>query len=189
MDRLSGGPSVPTLTRPDSSPRGEEKVNVNDPRPSGSKRIVAMLHPPALRRVVHSYLQRQATRVTRFRSTAAGAGDSMSKFKIKVIRIEAAASGRAVSITFAIDRGTVRFQVPIRLSAHDYDDTEMVQAARSTLHRIFVELAAQSRDWKLSSKDLRQLSGMSRRPNETSGERSSADISRVKPPRYRRRAP
>jgi hypothetical protein len=32
------------------------------------------------------------------------------------------------------------------------------------LHRIFVELAAQSRDWKLSAKDLRQLSGMNLRP-------------------------
>ncbi len=71
MDRLSGGPSVPTLTRPDISPRGEEKVNVNDPRPSGSKRIVVMLHPRALRRIVHIYLRRQANRVTRFRSTPA----------------------------------------------------------------------------------------------------------------------
>ena len=186
MDRLSGGPSVPTLTRPDSSPRGEEKVNVNDPRPSGSKRIVVMLHPRVLRRVVHIYLQRQANRVTRFRSTATGAGESMSKFKIKTTRIEAAAGGRAVSITFQIDRGTVSFQVPVRLSANDYDDTEMVQAARSALHRIFVELAVQSRDWKLSARDLQQLSGMSLRPNGRSSERSSAHISRVKSLKYRR---
>jgi hypothetical protein len=40
----------------------------------------------------------------------------------------------------------------------------MVQAARNALHRNFVELAAQSRDWKLSEKDLRQLSDMSLRP-------------------------
>ena len=88
----------------------------------------------------------------------------MSKFKIKVARIEAAAGSRAVCITFQIDRGAVTFQVPIRLSADAYDDTELVKAARSTLHRTFVELAAQSRDWKLSAKDLRQLSGMSLRP-------------------------
>jgi hypothetical protein len=31
----------------------------------------------------------------------------MSKFKIKVARIEAAAGGRAVCITFQIDRGAV----------------------------------------------------------------------------------
>jgi DNA-binding FadR family transcriptional regulator len=88
----------------------------------------------------------------------------MSKFNMKVARIEAAAGSGTVCITFQIDRGAVSFQVPIRLSVKDYDDTEMVQAARSTLHRIFVELAAQSRDWKLSAKDLRQLSGMNLRP-------------------------
>jgi hypothetical protein len=88
----------------------------------------------------------------------------MSKFKIKVARIEAVAGSRAVCITFQIDRGAISFQVPIHLSARDYDDTEMVQAARNTLHRNFVELAAQSRDWKLSAKDLRQLSEMSLRP-------------------------
>jgi hypothetical protein len=49
IDRLSGGPSVPTLTRPDISPREEENVNVNDPRPSASKRIVSTLHTPDLR--------------------------------------------------------------------------------------------------------------------------------------------
>jgi hypothetical protein len=30
---------------------------------------------------------------------------------------------------FQIDRGAGSFQVPIRLGANDYDDTEMVQAA------------------------------------------------------------
>jgi hypothetical protein len=88
----------------------------------------------------------------------------MSKFKIKMARIEAVAGSRAVCITFQIGRGAVSFQVPIHVSANDYDDTEMVEAARNTLHRNFVELAAQSRDWKLSAKDLRQLSGMSLRP-------------------------
>ena len=90
----------------------------------------------------------------------------MSKFKIKVSRIEAATGSRAhsqVCITFAIDRGTLCFQVPIRLSVSDYDDTEMVQAARSALHRTFVELAAQTRHSKLSDKELGLLSGMSLR--------------------------
>src|SRR6266550_9017243 len=50
VDRLSGGPSVPTFTRPDSSPRDEENVNVNDPRPSASNRIASTLHTPCLRR-------------------------------------------------------------------------------------------------------------------------------------------
>jgi uncharacterized protein (DUF2252 family) len=54
--------------------------------------------------------------------------------------------------------------VPIFLSIGDFDDTEMVQAARSALHRVFVELAAQSRSGKLSAKDLQQLSKVSSRP-------------------------
>lgn len=89
----------------------------------------------------------------------------MSKFKIKMARIEAA-SGRAdsqISITFQIDRGTVHFQVPILLNVREYDDTEMVQAARSALHGIFAELAAQTRHWSLSDKELRLLSDMSLR--------------------------
>ena len=93
----------------------------------------------------------------------------MSKFKIKVARIEAVTGTRAASrvrITFQIDHGMLGFQVPIQLKVSDYDDTEMVQAARSALHRTFVELAAQSRNWKLSAKDLRQLSSMSLRPGE-----------------------
>ncbi len=90
----------------------------------------------------------------------------MSKFRIKVARIEAAPGREEVCITFQIQRGAVSFQVPIRLSVSNYDDTEMVQAARNTLHRTFLELATQSRDWKLSAKDLRQLSHMSLRPTE-----------------------
>jgi hypothetical protein len=90
---------------------------------------------------------------------------SMSKFKIKLARIEAA-SGRAdtqVCITFQIERGTVNFPVPIRLNGSDYDDTEMVKAARSILHQTFLDLAAQTRHWSLSAKELRLLSGMNLR--------------------------
>jgi hypothetical protein len=119
-----------------------------------------------------------------------------SKFKIKVARIEAAAGSRTVCITFQIERGAVHFQVPIRLSISDYDDTEMVRAARSTLHRAFVELAAQSQDWKLSAKDMQQLSSMSLRPNARKSERTGTDGARPRAPtspaksaKYRRRAP
>ena len=88
----------------------------------------------------------------------------MSKFKIKVARIETVAGAEEdtqVRITFQVDRGLITFQVPI---FRDFDDSEMVQAARSTLYRMFVELAAQSQSWKLSAKDLQQLSNMSLRP-------------------------
>jgi hypothetical protein len=90
----------------------------------------------------------------------------MSKFKITVARIEVDARGKqdALRITFRVDRAPISFQVPIVLSIRDFDDTEMVQAARSALHQTFVELAAQSQKWKLTSKDLRQLSSINLRP-------------------------
>jgi hypothetical protein len=90
----------------------------------------------------------------------------MSKFKITMARIETTSGCHAnsqVRIIFQIDRGTLTFQVPIHLKGSDYDDTEMVQAARSTLHHTFVELAAQTLHWNLSAKELRLLSGLSLR--------------------------
>ena len=93
----------------------------------------------------------------------------MSKFKIKVARIEAARGNRAhsqVCVTFQITHGPVGFQVPIHLKAGDYDDTEMVQAARSALHGIFVELGHQTLHWNLSAKELRRLADMSSRPRK-----------------------
>lgn len=90
----------------------------------------------------------------------------MNKFKIKMARIEATSgrhAGSDVCMTFQIDRGTTRFQVPIHLNGSDYDDTEMVQAARNTLHQTFVELATQTQHWRLSARELQSLSGMSLR--------------------------
>jgi hypothetical protein len=91
----------------------------------------------------------------------------MSKFTIKVARIETTGRSRQhgqVCVTFQLERGPVHFQVPIPLSVKDFDDTEMIQAARSALHRTFAELASQSQNWKLTAKDLKQLSRMSLRP-------------------------
>ena len=93
----------------------------------------------------------------------------MSKFEIAVARIEVAARGEQdaqVRITFQVDRPSVSFQLPIFLNIKDFDDTEMVQAARSALHQTFVELAAQSQKWKLTAQDLQQLSCMSLRPKK-----------------------
>jgi hypothetical protein len=92
---------------------------------------------------------------------------TMRKFNIKVARIETAGRGkqdRRVCVTFQVDRGATSFQVPILLNVRDFDDTEMVQAARNALHRIFAELASQSQNWKLTAKDLKRLSSMSLRP-------------------------
>jgi hypothetical protein len=91
----------------------------------------------------------------------------MSEFTIKVARIETSRRGKQagqVCVTFQVDGAPSSFQVPILLSIKDFDDTEMVQAARSALHRTFSKLALQSQKWKLSAKGLKQLSGMSSRP-------------------------
>lgn len=115
-------------------------------------------------------VKRTADWVTTFwinTSLARNSSDGMSKFKITVARIEVDARGKQdeqVRITFQIDRAPISFQVPILLSIRDFDDTEVVRAARNALHRTFVELAAQSQRWKLTSEDLRQLSSMSVRP-------------------------
>jgi hypothetical protein len=92
----------------------------------------------------------------------------MSKFKIKVARIEAARHNpdSQVCVTFQISRESVGFQVPIHLKIGDYDDTEIVQAARSALHSIFVELGHQTLHWNLSAKELRLLSDMNLRPRK-----------------------
>jgi len=98
----------------------------------------------------------------------AQADRQMNKFKIKVARMETTGRDeqeRQVCVTFQLDRRGISFQVPVLLSLKEFDDTEMVQAARNALHRIFVELASQSRKWKLSAKDLKRLSDVSMRLN------------------------
>src|ERR1700730_7141846 len=91
----------------------------------------------------------------------------MNRFKIKVARIERTGRGEQegqVCVMFQLDHRPTSFQVPVLLSIKDFDDTEIVQAARSALHRIFAELASQSLKWKLTPNDLKQLSSISMRP-------------------------
>jgi hypothetical protein len=91
----------------------------------------------------------------------------MNKFKIKVARIERTGRGEQegqVCVMFQLDHRPTSFQVPVLLSIKDFDDTEIVQAARSALHRIFAELASQSLKWKLTPNELKQLSSISMRP-------------------------
>jgi hypothetical protein len=118
-----------------------------------------------------------------------------SKFKIKVARIEAAAgSGRSAS-RFRSSAVPVHFQVPIRLSISDYDATEMVRAARSTLHRAFVELRGPKPGLEAFGERYAAAVAMSLRPRRgTSGQARMARAPRaptspVKSAKYRRRAP
>jgi hypothetical protein len=52
------------------------------------------------------------------------------------------------------------------LESCDFDDTEVVQAARNSLYRMFEELANQSKVWELSAAELERLSKMNLRPVE-----------------------
>jgi hypothetical protein len=96
-----------------------------------------------------------------------GKGCDMYEFKIKVGRIEAVTPNITedqVCVTFEVERGPLKFQIPILLEMKEFDDTEMIQVARNELHRTFVELSAQTVKWTLTTKDIRKLSGMSSRP-------------------------
>lgn len=93
----------------------------------------------------------------------------MSEFKIKLARVEAfddGAQGKQVCAVFHIERGPIGFHVPIYLQGRDFDDTEIVQATRNSLFRMFEELAALSKVWELSSAELDRLSKMNLRPVE-----------------------
>lgn len=93
----------------------------------------------------------------------------MGEFKITLARIEACehdAQGKRIRAVFHIERGPTEFLVPVYLHSSDFDDTEAVRAARNSLHRMFVELANQSKIWELSPAELDRLSNMNLRPVE-----------------------
>jgi hypothetical protein len=60
--------------------------------------------------------------------------------------------------------GPIGFHIPIYLQGRDFDDTEVVQAARNSLYRMFADLADQSKVWELSPAELERLSKMNLRP-------------------------
>lgn len=93
----------------------------------------------------------------------------MSEFKVTLARIEVfkdGEQGRQVCAVFQIERGPIGFHIPIYLQGRDFDDTEVVRAARSSLYRMFAELADQSKLWELSPAELERLSKMNLRPVE-----------------------
>ena len=93
----------------------------------------------------------------------------MSKFKINVSRIETVAHAGAdkeVCITFKFERAPINFEIPIFLRHRDFDDTEMIRAARNTLHRIFADLANQCESWKLTPGELQAMASLNLRPTK-----------------------
>lgn len=90
-----------------------------------------------------------------------------NRFEISLARIEAETQDEIdpqVRITFRIARAPIFFHVPVILRAAAFDDTEMVRAARNSLHSLFVELADKTRTWQLTEDELLQLSDMNLRP-------------------------
>jgi hypothetical protein len=93
----------------------------------------------------------------------------VTEYKITVARIETAARGardKKICVTFQVERAPISFQIPIFLNTHDFDDTEMIQVARNILHRTFMQLAAESRDWKLTTAEMQRLSELNLRPTK-----------------------
>ena len=94
---------------------------------------------------------------------------AVTEYKITVARIETDArdaQDKEICVTFQVERAPISFQIPIFLNTHDFDDTEMIQVARNILHRIFMQLAAESRDWKLTTAEMQRLSKLNVRPTK-----------------------
>ena len=93
----------------------------------------------------------------------------MDDFNISVSRIEMVGrvcKNTEVCVTFTFERGPIVFQMPLFLEHADFDDTEMIKAARSILHDIFAQLAVQCETWKLTSAELEELKHLNLRPDE-----------------------
>jgi len=90
----------------------------------------------------------------------------MAEGKVTIARLEATApiEERRVRVTFNIEYQQTSFQLPITLDMNEFDDTEMIQAARDILHRMFVELADESKRWELTSQERKILSEGNLRP-------------------------
>ena len=91
----------------------------------------------------------------------------MRKCKISLARLEVIApiSNELVRATFRIKCQQTSFDLPIILEMKDFDDTEIIQAARDTLHRVFAELSSESKQWKLTPQERKMLSNQNLRRN------------------------
>lgn len=91
----------------------------------------------------------------------------MNEFKINVSRIEMVprvGETKEVCITFKFERPPIAFQIPIFLRHQDFDDTEVIRAARNSLHGIFADLALQCESWSLTGAELQELLDLNLRP-------------------------
>ena len=104
---------------------------------------------------------------------------AVPEYRITVARIETAARSELqehVRVTFQVERTPISFQVPVLLSAQEFDDTEMILVARNALHRTFMELAAMSVDWELTPAELQRLSNLNLRPAKPAELAGNTDV-------------
>ena len=90
----------------------------------------------------------------------------MAKYKFTLARLEVIdpSADRLVRATFSIKGQQTSFHLPITVEMKDFDDTEIVQAARDSLHRLFAELSVESRRWKLTPQERKILVKENLRP-------------------------
>lgn len=91
----------------------------------------------------------------------------MGKFKIEVARIEMISPnerGEDIRLTFQFEGHQTSFDLPIFLSSCEYDDTEIIEVARSKLHDVFGQLCSQCENWQLSDDERRELAKINVRP-------------------------
>jgi hypothetical protein len=91
----------------------------------------------------------------------------MDEFKIKVARIEMISlseRGEDVRLAFQFESGQISFSLPIFLNSREFDDTEVVEVARSKLYDVFKQLCSQCEGWQLSDDERRELARISARP-------------------------
>jgi hypothetical protein len=94
-------------------------------------------------------------------------GDAMDEFKIKIARIETISPnerGDDVRLAFQFESGQISFSLPVFVSSREFDDTEVIQVARSNLYDVFSQLCGQCKDWQLSDDERRELATINARP-------------------------
>jgi hypothetical protein len=91
----------------------------------------------------------------------------MDEFKIKIARIETISPnerGEDVRLAFQFESGQISFSLPVFVNSREFDDTEVVEVARSKLYDVFRQLCSQCKGWQLSDDERRELARINARP-------------------------
>ncbi|RZN35616.1 hypothetical protein [Bradyrhizobium sp. Leo121] len=91
----------------------------------------------------------------------------MDGFKIKIARIEIISPnerGEDLRLAFQFESDQTSFSLPVFLNSREFDDTEVVEVARSKLYEVFRQLCDQCKVWQLSDDERRKLASINARP-------------------------